>query len=442
MAKKQIVDKEKSKFELKKKVGTQDVQEKRTVFVRNLSFDAAEDTVKEAFSKYGAVKYVKLCYDKELERPRGTAFIQFEDSQGALNACAESDIFEMDMRKLQIDMAISRTQVNEIVEEKKSSTKETKDNRNLGLLKEGVIYPNSYEAKNISKADMMRRQKLEADNTEKLKLLHYFVSPTRLSVHNIPISCTDEEFRNIFYTAISNTSNSDVRTHRGGIKECRIMRDLSRVNAEGVGRSKGYAFVEFSNFELAKKALHATNNNDKLFKTGNRLIVQFSVEDMRALKKKEARLEKSKLKLKLKGNGRYKGGKNKVENNTHQKKNGAPAHHDQEENVDKKKQKNLIKVHSLERKLQKKKNEEEKKVVKKQNKVSFNEKKLVEKHVKQEKKVEMLNQKKIMKRKNKKINQKASQLKKAAKQTVDNVDKLVDKLYNSKNKIVKKKWYD
>jgi nucleolar protein 4 len=230
---------EKNKFEIKKKTGTLDVQEKRTVFVRNLSFDATEDSVKEAFLKYGPIKYVKLCYDKDLERPKGTAFIQFEDNQSALNACAESDIFELDMRKLQIDMAISRTQVNDIVEEKKTSTKETKDGRNLGLLKEGVIYPNSYEAKGISKADMLRRQKLESDNAEKLKLLHYFVSPTRLSVHNIPIKCTDEEFRDIFYKAINN-ANSETRTHRGGIKECRVMRDLSRVNADGVGRSKGY----------------------------------------------------------------------------------------------------------------------------------------------------------------------------------------------------------
>ena len=189
------------------------------MFVRNLSFDATEESVKEAFSKYGPIKYVKLCYDKDLERPKGTAFIQFESSQHALDACAESDIFELDTRKLQIDMAISRTQVNDIVEEKKSSTKETKDNRNLHLLKEGVIYANSYEAKNISKADMLRRQKLETDNAEKLKLLHYFVSPTRLSVHNIPIKCTDEEFREIFYKAINGNDAQKESTKTGNIRQ-------------------------------------------------------------------------------------------------------------------------------------------------------------------------------------------------------------------------------
>ena len=54
----------------------------------------------------------------------------------------------------------------------------------------------------------------------------------------------------------------------------------------------------------------------------------------------------------------------------------------------------------------------------------------------------MLNEKKMIRRKSKKLNKKNSQFKKAAKQTVDNVDKLVDKLFNSKNKMVQKKWYD
>ena len=102
------------RLERKAKAGTQDVQEKRTVFVRNLSYDTTEDLVKEAFSKFGTVKYVKLCYDKELERPRGTGFVQFETNQSAIDACAESDILELDFRRLQIDLALPRTQAKEV----------------------------------------------------------------------------------------------------------------------------------------------------------------------------------------------------------------------------------------------------------------------------------------------------------------------------------------
>lgn len=362
-----------------------------------------------------------------------------------MDACAESEIFEMDMRKLQIDMAISRTQVNDIVDEKSKKT-ETKDNRHLALLKEGVIYPNSYEAKNISKADMLRRQKLEKDNSEKLKLLHYFVSPTRLSVHNIPIKCTDEEFRQLFYNAIDCDQKSEVksRNQRGGITECRIMRDLSRVTADGVGRSKGYGFVEFTNFELAKKALHGTNNNEKLFPSSNRLIVQFSVEDMRALAKKKARLDKSKLKTLKKASAFDRYGK--------KEKRGAAAaqaaiskldQHDQQEDQSKLKQKNLLKVHTIEKKILKKKNEEEKLTEKRQTKATFNQKKIIEKLSEKEKEIQMINDKKTLRHKNKKLNRKEKlKLKGKAIQTVDNVDKLVDKLYNSKNNVREKKWYD
>ncbi len=295
-------DDDDEKLVKKHKTGTLDVQEQRTIFIRNLSFDATEMSVSEAFSKFGPVKFVKLCMDKDLERPKGTAFIQFETSQGSINACAESGMFEMDSRILQIDLAVSRSKVNNILEEKKLAP--AKDNRNLALVKEGIIYQNSYEAKNVSKTDMIRRQKLEASNTEKLKNLHFFVSPTRLSVHNIPIKCTDQELKAAFLKAIGENidkQNEEKPRHtRGGIVECRIMRDLARCNADGVYRSKGFGFVEFSNHELAKKALHATNNvagifeNDK--KISQKLIVQFSIEDMRALKKKQKRAEKSKFK--------------------------------------------------------------------------------------------------------------------------------------------------
>lgn len=163
--------------------------------------------------------------------------------------------------------------------------------RNLTLAKEGVVYANSYEAEGVSKADMVKRQKIEAANTQKLKLLHYFVSPTRLSVHNIPIKCSDQQLREIFQRAIGESVGGKMSS----ITECRIMRDLTRLNSEGVAKSKGYGFVEFKTHEMAMKALHATNNNPNLFdgSSNTRLIVQFSIEDMRALKKKQQRQEKA-----------------------------------------------------------------------------------------------------------------------------------------------------
>lgn len=166
----------------------------------------------------------------------------------------------------------------------------------MALAKEGMVYPNSYEAEGVSKSEMMMRQKIEASNTQKLKLLHYFVSPTRLSVHNIPIKCSDKQLREIFERVVAGPSSATNKW--SPIRECRIMRDLTRVNSEGVAKSKGYGFVEFKSHDMALKALRATNNNPDLFQSSpkTRLIVQFSIEDMRALKKKRERFEKANAK--------------------------------------------------------------------------------------------------------------------------------------------------
>lgn len=127
--KKKLKKDDDKRFDLKAKSGTKDVVEKRTVFLRNLSFDATEEAVAEAFSRFGPVKYVKLCIDRELERPKGTGFIQFETSEAATAACSESNVFELDFRKIQIDMAVSRNQVNEMVKNKKDEENMPKDKR-------------------------------------------------------------------------------------------------------------------------------------------------------------------------------------------------------------------------------------------------------------------------------------------------------------------------
>ena len=56
-------------------------------------------------------------------------------------------------------------------------------------------------------------------------------------MHNLPIKCSDDELRKIFQDAIDDGSG---RCFKNGtykpseITECRIMRDLSRVNSEGI----------------------------------------------------------------------------------------------------------------------------------------------------------------------------------------------------------------
>ena len=43
------------------------------------------------------------------------------------------------------------------------------------------------------------------------------------------------------------------------------MRDMKRVNSEGIGKSMGFGFVNFKEHQHALQALRATNNNPDLF---------------------------------------------------------------------------------------------------------------------------------------------------------------------------------
>merc|ERR1712048_432713 len=60
--------------------------------------------------------------------------------------------------------------------------------------------------------------------------------------------------------------------------------------------SKGYGFVTFAEHEDALLALRNTNNNPTIFTNDRRPIVEFSIENRKALLARQKRLEKSKEK--------------------------------------------------------------------------------------------------------------------------------------------------
>ena len=59
------------------------------IYVGNLSFDASEDDVRNAFTQFGNVESIKLITDREAGRPRGFGFVTMPDSSEA-NAAIES----------------------------------------------------------------------------------------------------------------------------------------------------------------------------------------------------------------------------------------------------------------------------------------------------------------------------------------------------------------
>lgn len=86
----------------------------------------------------------------------------------------------LDNFKLNVTKAVTRGKAAELAKEKKlDGTKDTRDKRNLYLAKEGLITPASEAVQGLSKADLVKRQKAEAEKKAKLENPNNFVSTTR-----------------------------------------------------------------------------------------------------------------------------------------------------------------------------------------------------------------------------------------------------------------------
>ncbi|GMT15044.1 hypothetical protein PFISCL1PPCAC_6341, partial [Pristionchus fissidentatus] len=257
------------------------VAEKRVLFLRNLSYHTTDESLKEAMQKYGNVKLAIVCRYHDSDHSKGTAFVHFETAEEATKAIEETyrgDV-EVDGRPINASLALPREEATRIDKEKHAKT--TKDTRNLLLARVGVIREGTAAANGMSKSDTMKRKNMVQAMRKKLENLHMFISPTRLAIHNLPFSLSDEKLREMCEKSGGEGAN---------VLECRIWRDLNNVDEKGVARSRGYGFVAFSSHSSALACLNALNNNAETFTNERRPIVEFSIENMQALKLRESRL--------------------------------------------------------------------------------------------------------------------------------------------------------
>jgi nucleolar protein 4 len=208
-----------------------------TVFIRNLPFTSTDETLKAHFSYFGAVRYARIVFDQETERPRGTAFVCFfneEDAKSCVKNAPKSQPlapattdkkrkgealtrsvlqneatdptgqYTLEGRVLQVSKALSKSDATRR-EAEGSSKRELRDNdkRRLYLLSEGTIPRGSklYEKLgateiNIREASTKQRQKLMKSNPS----LH--MSLTRLSIRNIPRSVTSKDLKALAREAV------------------------------------------------------------------------------------------------------------------------------------------------------------------------------------------------------------------------------------------------
>uniref|UniRef100_T1JB90 RRM domain-containing protein n=1 Tax=Strigamia maritima TaxID=126957 RepID=T1JB90_STRMM len=265
---------------------------RKTLFIRNLTFDTTKEDLAAAFKEFGKIHYAVICMDPDTEHSKGTAFVKF-DAQKNAEAClqkandeSEDGGIVLDGKKVTVCLAMSREEI--IQKRDDAHKKEAKDSRNLYLAREGLIRPGTAAAEGVSAADMNKRGKLETWKGQMLKNLNIFIANNRLCVRNLPLTMTDDSLRAIYEKA----AGADAQ-----IREARVIRNRAQIGTKSLGESKGYGFVTFATHEQALKALRHTNNNPNIFSKNQRPIVEFSLEKKGAINAKLKRLEQSRKKL-------------------------------------------------------------------------------------------------------------------------------------------------
>ncbi|XP_021718463.1 U1 small nuclear ribonucleoprotein 70 kDa-like [Chenopodium quinoa] len=84
----------------------------KTLFVARLSYETSESRLKREFETYGPIKRVKMIYDKETNKPRGYAFIEFSHTRDMKAAYKQADGRKIDGRRVLVDVERGRTVPN------------------------------------------------------------------------------------------------------------------------------------------------------------------------------------------------------------------------------------------------------------------------------------------------------------------------------------------
>jgi RNA recognition motif-containing protein len=78
------------------------------IYVGNLSFDATQTDIENAFGEYGDVKSVNIITDRETGRSRGFGFVEMHDSQDGRDAIAGLNLKEIAGRAVTVNEARPR----------------------------------------------------------------------------------------------------------------------------------------------------------------------------------------------------------------------------------------------------------------------------------------------------------------------------------------------
>ncbi|KAJ3182098.1 RNA recognition motif-containing protein [Geranomyces variabilis] len=317
-----------------------DVSDNCTLFIRNLSFETTEDELSEAFGVFGELRYARITMDRATGRARGTGFVCYKNKEDAAacmaaydQACKQSATLEsftgapataadakhqknkklaptksilapepsltavaatpftLGARFLNVTFAVNRADAS-VLEHDGKLRRRAEDSRNLYLMREGVVFPDTKAAETLTPAELAKRQTSFAERKRILATNpNLFVSRTRLSVRNLGLKVDDKELKKVAGIAVRKFWDEVRKGLREGMEPEVIKEELAEGRAEPSGlrravlsqakvlrskdridaatkmpRSKGYGFIEFESHADALACLRWMNNNPKAFR--------------------------------------------------------------------------------------------------------------------------------------------------------------------------------
>lgn len=250
---------------------------KRTLFLRNIPFDATRHDVFELFREFGRVEAVYLVKDHQTGVFKGTAFVRFENVKGCAAAMEASGIshaaqtesttgsaqfvsskniamglgegnlsgLTLKGRHILVDLAVDRTTASSLAIQRDADGKPLKkmvgkDRRNLYLKNEGRVSSaaDSGDAKaasakhggmweDLPPSDRTKRERAFADKSTKLRSPLFFINPNRISIRNLNKQINEAELKKLVFEALKEGLKGGLVTPKDAVAHWRAGGDLA-----------------------------------------------------------------------------------------------------------------------------------------------------------------------------------------------------------------------
>ncbi|KAJ3516305.1 hypothetical protein NLJ89_g1208 [Agrocybe chaxingu] len=340
-----------------------------TLFVRNVPFNATEEELRIIFRAFGPLRYVRITVDPATGRSRGTGFACFWNLADADRAVEQSELLRAETtgqgtapkknpfslpsiltpdpssslaqslvlrgRTLDVVRAVTRDTASKL-KDANEKLREKADKRNMYLLHEGVIMPNTPAAENLTPAEVEKRtssfnaqRMLKRLAGHTMKAFNADVKEgTRepLTADELADQPTALPGEDVTMTNVKQEDDDAEKEKKGkkkkftgrdtGVKQTKIVRQAERVDPiTGKGKSKGYGFMEMHKHSDALRVLRWANNNPQvgeLFGLWWKDELENILKSERAKEEKDrddARIKKLKEEIEREVNGESRGKK-------------------------------------------------------------------------------------------------------------------------------------